>query len=83
MSGRRLSDGASQPNLGVVLRVQLALGGMPGRENGAGRSLSESPSCSMKLIVEYEAAEKSFRGSFLENPTARGAWQATQSMGWK
>ena len=77
----RAPDGASQPNLGVVLRVQLALGGVPGRKNGAGRSLSGSPSCSMKLIVEYEAAEKSFKGSCPENPMARGAWQAAQSMG--
>lgn len=59
MSGRRLSDGAStQP--GCCPEVQLALGGIPWqREKMVQAEACQSlPSCSMKLIVEYEAMEK-------------------------
>lgn len=41
---------------------------MPGRGNGAGRSLSGSPSCSLKLSEEYEAAEKSFSVTLSNSP---------------
>lgn len=43
---------------------------MPGRGSGAGGSLSGSPSCSLKLSVEYEAAEKSFRVTLSNPPTS-------------
>ena len=78
----RAPDAASQPSLGVVLRVQLALLWVA----CLAEKTVQAEACRVSQLldeahVEYGAAEKSFRDSCPENPMDRGAWQATQSMG--